>query len=69
MGSQLASRLKNCPTSQKVGLLHEDEVDSVQMLGAEGTLEWRRDDDEGLTITVPDKMPCEHAVTFKVNLK
>jgi alpha-L-fucosidase len=56
-------------TSKKLKLLYEDEIKSIEMLGGESNLKWRRDDDEGLTITVPEKMPCEHAVTFKVNLK
>ena len=56
-------------TSKELNLLYEDEIASIEMLGGEKSLEWRRDDDEGLTITVPEKVPCEYAVTFKVNLK
>jgi len=55
-------------TSKQLNRLYPDEIDSIDMLGGEKGLEWRRDDDEGLTITVPEKMPCEHAVTFRVNL-
>ncbi len=34
-------------------------------LGSDGKLEWSQDE-KGLKILTPPKMPCEHAVAFKV---
>jgi hypothetical protein len=38
------------------------------MLGIDRPLGWRLDED-GLTIEVPDKMPCDYAYAFKISLK
>jgi alpha-L-fucosidase len=48
--------------------LYRDEIDSVAMLGIDRPLGWRLDED-GLTIEVPDKMPCDYAYAFKISLK
>jgi hypothetical protein len=43
-------------------------IESVTMLGVEGELEWRQDYD-GLHVSMPKKRPCDHAYTFRINLK
>ncbi len=45
--------------------LWEGPVGSVHLLGQEGALEWSRDEG-GLTVTMPDRRPCEHAFAFKI---
>jgi alpha-L-fucosidase len=41
------------------------EVADVRLLGHDGKLTFSRTE-EGLSITVPDKKPCDHAVCFKI---
>ncbi len=53
---------------KKLGKFYEQEIESVTMLGVDGELPWRMDY-EGLWITTPQKMPCDHAVCFRVKLK
>ena len=48
--------------------LHESEIKSVKMLGVDEELEWKMTED-GLTIKPPDKKPCEHAFTFRIERK
>ena len=48
--------------------LYESEIKSVKMLGVDEELEWKMTED-GLTIKPPDKKPCEHAFTFKIERK
>ncbi len=48
--------------------LDESEIKSVKMLGVDEELEWKMTED-GLTIKPPDKKPCEHAFTFKIERK
>ncbi len=45
--------------------MYEAEIGSISLVGTEGELEWSYSGD-GLTIGTPDRMPCEHAVTFKI---
>ena len=40
-------------------------IQSVQLLGHEGTLKWRRNA-EGLTIQLPKRRPCKYAYVFKI---
>ncbi|MHA2122830.1 MAG: alpha-L-fucosidase [Promethearchaeota archaeon] len=47
-------------------LITEDHIESIKMLGIDKKLRWTVDDD-GLHIEVPDKKPCDHAVTFKIS--
>jgi len=39
----------------------------VSMVGISKRLNWRQNDD-GLVIEVPDKLPCDHAFSFKIKL-
>ncbi len=48
--------------------LYESEIESIKMLGVDEELEWTMTED-GLTIKTPDKKPCEHAFTFKIERK
>ncbi len=48
--------------------LHESEIQSIKMLGVDEELEWTITED-GFTIKTPDKKPCEHAFTFKIERK
>ena len=41
------------------------EIVDVELLGHGGKLDWKRDAD-GLTISLPDKPPCQFAYTFKI---
>lgn len=43
----------------------EDDIQSVSMLGVDEELEWSFSDD-GLTIKIPDKQPCEHAFVLRI---
>ena len=56
-------------TAGQLALLCEDEIESVRMLGVDQDLGWELVQGYGLTIDVPEQMPCEHAFTFKVQLK
>ncbi len=40
-------------------------VTAVSLLGYEGRVEWSQDD-RGLSVTLPQKPPSEHAVTLKI---
>lgn len=40
-------------------------VDSVRMLGVSGKLKYTRDAN-GLTVTLPDKRPCDIALALKI---
>ena len=42
-------------------------VSNVVLLGHDGKLTWKQDD-KGLTITMPEKQPCQHAWSFKLSL-
>jgi alpha-L-fucosidase len=45
--------------------LFDGEVAEVRLLGHDGPLRWTRDAD-GLTVTMPERRPCEHAYVLKV---
>ena len=47
-------------------LISKEDITSIRMLGVDKDLEWSVDDD-GLHIVVPDKKPCDYAVTFKIS--
>ena len=42
-----------------------DRISDITLLGYSGTLKWKRDQD-GLEIYLPEKKPCSHAFTFKI---
>ena len=46
--------------------LAQGEVTGVCLLGHDGKLDWRHDD-QGLTIAMPDQKPCQHAYVFKIS--
>ena len=48
--------------------LHANAITAVTMLGAPEPLSWSQDQ-HGLTIKTPSERPCEHAYTFKIELK
>lgn len=43
-------------------------IDDIRLLGAAGALKWTRDA-SGLTVQLPEKQPCKHAVTFEIKFK
>lgn len=45
-----------------------DMIAQVSMLGSPETLAWSQDDD-GLKVRTPNQKPCQHAYTFKIDLK
>jgi alpha-L-fucosidase len=48
--------------------LAAEQIESVEMLGSSEALTWSQQED-GLHITTPSQRPCDHAYTFKLNLK
>ncbi|MEM2456374.1 MAG: alpha-L-fucosidase [Candidatus Bathyarchaeia archaeon] len=46
--------------------LYPYEIGSVEMLGVEEPLQWTRNED-GLRVKMPERKPCEHAYTLKIN--
>ena len=55
-------------TFSELRSLYESEIIRIRMLGNNQNLNWIIDDD-GLTIDLPKKIPCEHAVSFKITMK
>ncbi len=47
---------------------YASEIKSVRMLGVDRNLKWAMSE-KGLTITLPDKKPSEHAFVFKITRK
>ncbi|GAB4424005.1 MAG: alpha-L-fucosidase [Anaerolineae bacterium] len=45
-----------------------DRIERITMLGSREALPWRQDE-RGLTVKSPAAPPCEHAFTFKIELK
>ena len=45
-----------------------DTISQISMLGSQETLSWSQDGD-GLRVTTPSQKPCQHAYTFKIDLK
>jgi len=46
-------------------LISKEQIKVIKMLGIDENLKWTVDDD-GLQIELPDKKPCDYAVTFKI---
>ncbi len=46
----------------------ESQIQSVSMLGMEDPVEWRIQE-QGLIIVPPEEKPCEHAYSFKIQVK
>ena len=55
-------------TFSELRFLYESEIIRIRMLGNNQNLNWIIDDD-GLTIDLPKKIPCEHAVSLKITMK
>ncbi len=53
---------------KSLALLYPQEIESIQMLGVDGDLPWRMADGS-LWIQCPPKMPCDHAVAFRIRQK
>jgi alpha-L-fucosidase len=52
---------------KSLAMLYPEDIKAIQMLGVDGDLKWTLDQQgEGLCIEAPRKMPCKHAVTFKI---
>lgn len=49
-------------------LLIEQDIERISMLGHDGPLHWRLDND-GLTVDLPERVPSVYANTFKIELK
>jgi alpha-L-fucosidase len=41
-------------------------IKTVRMLGSGGEIRWRQDDD-GLTLSVPKEQPCKHAFVYQID--
>ena len=48
-----------------IHLITEEDIRYIKMLGVDKDLNWTLDDN-GLSIEVPDKKPCDYAVTYKI---
>ena len=48
-----------------IHLITEEDIKYIKMLGVDKDLNWTLDDN-GLSIEVPDKKPCDYAVTYKI---
>ncbi|MFX0099119.1 MAG: alpha-L-fucosidase C-terminal domain-containing protein, partial [Candidatus Hodarchaeota archaeon] len=53
------------PIPKEFYILEDSDIKSISLLGHDGTLDWKLTS-MGLQITLPDKKPCEHACTFKI---
>ena len=40
-------------------------IQSVELLGYQGKVKWAQDE-QGLTVMMPNEKPCSHAVTLKI---
>ena len=68
-GETLYAICMGCPEGAvTIESLSTDPVASVSLLGSDASLSWSQGDG-GLTIQMPAEAPCEHAVTFEVQLK
>ena len=47
--------------------LPDKSITSARMLGSSDEVNWQQSDD-GLTLTVPPKAPCQHAFVYRINL-
>ena len=48
--------------------LFDGEILSIEVLGSKEKIHWKHKID-GLHITSPDNLPCEHALSFKIKRK
>jgi alpha-L-fucosidase len=46
--------------------LQGQKITQVTLLGHQGKLDWQQDEN-GLTVTMPPKPPCEHAFALKIS--
>jgi alpha-L-fucosidase len=46
----------------------EDKVQNVQMLGSKSKLKWSQNEN-GLTVEMPTKKPCDYAFVLKLTMK
>jgi alpha-L-fucosidase len=46
--------------------LQGQKIAQVAMLGHNGNLEWKQDEN-GLSVTMPPQPPCEHAFALKIS--
>jgi len=46
--------------------LYPSEISRIEMVGADGDLEWTFDRHKGLTIKTPENKPCDHAYVFRI---
>ncbi|MCD6508745.1 hypothetical protein J7M22_19260 [Candidatus Poribacteria bacterium] len=42
--------------------------DSLELLGSDEPVRWSRDPN-GLTVTMPDRKPCDHAFVLKITTR
>jgi alpha-L-fucosidase len=40
-------------------------IQNVELLGYQGKVEWRQDE-QGLTVVMPEQKPCDYAITLKI---
>ena len=40
-------------------------IQNVELLGYQGKMEWRQDE-QGLTVVMPEQKPCDYAITLKI---
>jgi alpha-L-fucosidase len=40
-------------------------VKNVELLGFKGKVKWAQDE-QGLTVQLPEQKPCDHAITLKI---
>ena len=66
-GNALYATLLGTPASREISIcdLQVSESATIQLLGQAGTLHWRQDDDN-LTITLPDELPGTPAHCLKI---
>ncbi|MHA1727997.1 MAG: alpha-L-fucosidase C-terminal domain-containing protein [Promethearchaeota archaeon] len=68
LGLKLRTTLKKIKDRnlwRNIQLINKEDIQSLTMLGVDQELKWTLDDD-GLHIEVPEKKPCDYAVTFKI---
>jgi len=66
--STLRKSLLQVEDEREINFIHlitEEDIKYIKMLGVDKDLNWTLDDN-GLSIEVPDKKPCDYAVTYKI---
>jgi len=69
----LYATVLGCPEEDEVTVrtlssnltVHTESIGTVELLGADGALEWTRDE-TGLRVKLPGDLPCEHAIVLKI---